>query len=378
MTPQFTANCAQLLNALTIASRAAAKKTPMPILTHLLVEANAETDDVTVTGSNLEMWIRHSFKANVCESGSCTLPAKMFTDSVSKLSDLSVIFGPGKTEYSTLLTSGRAKITIAGLDPEESVRLPDIKDSLSFTVPVSDLKFAAQMVLPACSVDETRIQMTGVNMTVNDGLLRLTATDTLKMIMRDVANVSVPDINHTIPQEAMRAIVATAIGDNLSIDITDHQARFVTIEGGLKTEIITRLYAEAYPNTIRFRKMYEEKVTGSILMHREDMTGALARAGVFRASVIDGFTITLQDDTALFELAKKPEGSNSEEIEVIVTDQCASVCKWSIDFMGQGVNGTTSEGLRIAYVPMVDHVNAILTSPDDPKFWALVMGMRMD
>ena len=74
-----------LLNALSVAYKAISPKSPLPILTHFLIEADETGLKISATDS--ELGIETSVIASTTEKGIFTTPAKPFFDIVNLLSD---------------------------------------------------------------------------------------------------------------------------------------------------------------------------------------------------------------------------------------------------------------------------------------------------
>ena len=78
-------NCLQdnISKGLANVSRAVAQRAPLPITQNVLIEA--EDSKLKITATNLEIAISTWVSADVSESGSLTLPARMLTDFINSL-----------------------------------------------------------------------------------------------------------------------------------------------------------------------------------------------------------------------------------------------------------------------------------------------------
>ena len=81
---KFTCEKAQLVSAISVASRTVAQKSAITGLEGILVRAGVK---VMLTGYNLETGITVSVDADVQENGACIMPARLFFDIVRKLPD---------------------------------------------------------------------------------------------------------------------------------------------------------------------------------------------------------------------------------------------------------------------------------------------------
>lgn len=157
-------------------ARAINPRSPLPILSHLLLEASG--NQVKLTATDLDVGLSIELEAEISEPGSITCPARLMTDIVSK-------FPAGKVELQTmsegrmLLSCGSSKFELSTLPAEEFPSLPDMDETSSAQLPQSSLKSAIKQVAVAAasSQDESRAVMTGIHVTLEDGTLTLVATD---------------------------------------------------------------------------------------------------------------------------------------------------------------------------------------------------------
>ncbi|MCX6593183.1 MAG: DNA polymerase III subunit beta, partial [Acidobacteria bacterium] len=75
---EFTVSKANLVRELSFSQGVVEKKTTIPILSNVLIEASG--DRITLTATDLELGIRCSCPARVKKSGSGTIPARRLLD----------------------------------------------------------------------------------------------------------------------------------------------------------------------------------------------------------------------------------------------------------------------------------------------------------
>src|SRR5258707_13315070 len=85
---EFTVSRADLVRELNRSQGVVEKKTTIPILSNVLVEAQA--DRIVLTATDLELGIRCSCPARVKKSGASTIPARRLLDYVRLLPDADV------------------------------------------------------------------------------------------------------------------------------------------------------------------------------------------------------------------------------------------------------------------------------------------------
>ena len=85
---EFTVNKADLVRELGLSQGVVEKKTTIPILSNVLLEAGDE--GLTLTATDLELGIRSTCPAKVTRKGAGTIPAKRLLDYVRLLPDAEV------------------------------------------------------------------------------------------------------------------------------------------------------------------------------------------------------------------------------------------------------------------------------------------------
>ena len=87
---EFSVQRADLLKELTLSQGVIERKTTIPILSNLLLEASGES--LRMTATDLELGIRSSCAAKVKKGGSTTAPAKKLFDYVRQLEEPEIRF----------------------------------------------------------------------------------------------------------------------------------------------------------------------------------------------------------------------------------------------------------------------------------------------
>ncbi|QQK78468.1 DNA polymerase III subunit beta [Salicibibacter cibi] len=173
------------------ANKAVSSRTTIPILTGIKIQVH--TDGVTLIGSDsdvsIETFIPKSDEEQsymtIYEEGEMVLQAKYFSEIVRKM--------PGETL--TLKKDGNMAATISsenvifhlnGFDPDNYPKLPQLEEDQVFTLPYHLLKDIIRQTVFAVSTQETRPVLTGVNFSINNQELTVTATDSHRLAMRTV------------------------------------------------------------------------------------------------------------------------------------------------------------------------------------------------
>jgi len=151
------------------------KKSTMPILSHVLLEAR-KAGQLVVSATDLDLAVSSDHACEVLKEGSLAVSARHLYEIVRALPEASVTLKRAQNNYLEV-KSGSAEFRIVGLPAEDFPALPRF-DKVPFAdVDASLLLDMIERTFFAVSTDETRYNLNGVFFEPGQGGLRLVATD---------------------------------------------------------------------------------------------------------------------------------------------------------------------------------------------------------
>src|ERR671933_578739 len=132
---EFSVNKSDLVRELNLSQGVVEKKTTIPILSNVLVEASG--DRILLTATDLELGIRCACPAKVQKPGAGTIPAKRLLDYVRLLPEAELSIKLQENQWASLLC-GRSRTRIAGMSRESFPELPEMPEQIA-EIPVSVL-----------------------------------------------------------------------------------------------------------------------------------------------------------------------------------------------------------------------------------------------
>ena len=173
-----------LAEALDQVEEAVEKKSTIPILSHVLIEATA--NGLRLAATDLELGIRTFCPAQVKVPGSVAAPARRFLEIVKSLpkGDLRV---RALENHWLQVSAGRSVFKLAALAKDNFPALPDVPKALA-EVPAGLLAGLIDRTAFAISNQESRYTLNGVLLMLKPGSLEMVATDghRLPLAARDV------------------------------------------------------------------------------------------------------------------------------------------------------------------------------------------------
>ncbi len=151
------------------------KKSTMPILSHVLLEAK-KAGQLVVSATDLDLAVSSEHACEVVKEGALAVSARHLYDIVKALPESTVTLKRAQNNYLEV-RSGSAEFRIVGLPAEDFPALPKF-DKVPFAdVDPALLLEMIERTFFAVSTDETRYNLNGVYFEPSAGGLRLVATD---------------------------------------------------------------------------------------------------------------------------------------------------------------------------------------------------------
>ena len=177
---RFTCEKSMLVQGLNIASRTVAQKSSLSVLEGILCKAGLGLD---LTGYNMETAITYSVEAEVTETGSCILPARLFGDIIRRLPEGPVTVVVDDS-FKVSIRSGYASFTISAENAEDYPELPDVTAGRSVNIPQNKLKELIGGTIFAVSENQGRPVHTGVKFEVEEDSISAIAVDGFRLARR--------------------------------------------------------------------------------------------------------------------------------------------------------------------------------------------------
>jgi len=200
---------------LALVSRAVPSRPTHPILANVLLQADVNTNQVSLTAFDLSLGIRTSFTAEVIEGGAVALPAKILVDITSRLPEGDITLddqsGDSTTEgINFILKPKNGKYELRSMGAEEFPELPLIESSNPIQITTAALVEGLKGSLFATSSDETKQVLTGVHLTVKQDVLEFAATDGHRLAVLETINErpleNDEQLEVTVPARALREL----------------------------------------------------------------------------------------------------------------------------------------------------------------------------
>lgn len=313
---KVTLERAALLKSLGHVHRVVERRTTIPILSNVLLQADGRS--LLLKATDLDLEVTETVAADVGMKGGTTLPAHTFYEIVRKLPDGAQVSLDGASDGGQLLLkSGRSRFTLQSL-PESD--FPDISAgemTHTFKLAAGDLKKLIEKTQFAISNEETRYYLNGIFMhtTEVDGhaMLRGVATDGHRLARVEIpapaGSAGMPGV--IVPRKAVGEVIKL-IEDaeaEVTIELSSSKIRF-----NFGSVVLTsKLIDGTFPDYARVIPANNDK---RLTVERRDFERAVDRVSTISSERGRAVKLALGEGKLTLSVTNPDAGTAIEELEV--------------------------------------------------------------
>jgi DNA polymerase-3 subunit beta len=357
-----------LADALNSAGRAATNRTgTLPVLSGVRMDIVGDT--LTVTGTDLELTIKLTVDVGGERDGAAVVPARLIGDIVKALPAGAVeidLDGADGGEMS--ISAGRSQFSVRPLALDDYPAQSEPTGE-AVTLPAETMSDALRQVVRAASTDDARAVLTGVLLASEDDGVRMVATDSYRLAVRDLPDSSVLGSGQKvlIPGRALSEL-QRVMGDvdELTVRFGDREATF---EAG-STRLSTRLIEGEFPN---YRNLLPSSYPNLLTVSKVAMVEAIRRVKIL-AQDSTPVRLTLGGDTVQLTAITQDVGNAAEEIDASY-DGAEMTVAFNPDYLAAGIDAIDADDVTLATMdPMKP---AVLRGAGQDDYLYLLMPVRV-
>ena len=261
-------------------SRAVAQRAPLPVTQNVLIET--EDSKVKITATNLEIAISTWISAEIKETGSLTIPARMLTDFINSLPsgeqvEVKMIKDKAGIEIKCKTYNGR----ISGTDAGEFPPIPESSDSPTISVPSAALKRSLGRVAIVSATDDSRPVLMGVKVEIDKSGITLAAADGFRLAVDRVEISSTEDLDSSaiVPGKTMLELERLIDDSNQStIQISISEASNQILFNLENIQVVSQLIQGQFPD---YEKLIPNSSSTQSLVDRKAFMESIKAASIF-------------------------------------------------------------------------------------------------
>jgi DNA polymerase-3 subunit beta len=265
-----------LLAACQLVSAAVAVRTPKAILTN--IKAIAETDRLTLVGTDLEVGIRYELVGvKVEEPGEAIIPVTRLLSILRETRDTELMIDADDRRCKVTTTT--SEFEMPSEDPSGFPDVPVFGDNQYHELTAGVLRMMIRRTSFAAAKQDTKYAITGILWEVEDKKVRLVATDTRRLALAvGAATITATETkgqSHLVPVKAMQLLERTFHDDNepIKVALRSNDVLFQTE----KATIYSRLLEGRYPP---YRDIIPKKPAAKIMLPVEGFLSAVRQAAI--------------------------------------------------------------------------------------------------
>jgi len=349
-------------------NRAISTKNQLPILLNILIETQEHA--IKLSSTDLEIGIEILCPAKILEPGKTTVPARLFTELISSLSDDSITMQTKESKLEVI--TKRTKSIFQTVNSDEFPKLYEVKGEKLAILSGKDSKNEFSSVVFSASQDTTRPALSGVLVRKESQGFLLVATDGYRLSLKHykVSESKAEDTSFIVPARVFRELMAMK---NESADISmyiSQEHNQVLFEQG-DTILIGRLIEADFPN---FEKIIPSDFSVSVSFEREELLKAVKICSVFARDSANIIKLSLAKDHITVSSGSSSIGENTVEVEAVLSgeeNEIAFNARYLLDFL------SNIEEKELVF-DMIGPLNpGVFKIKNDESFLHLIMPIRV-
>ena len=334
-----------------------------PIKTELLgIKIDATSDQVILSGSDLETSSKALFNADIFEKGAVLVPGKLLAEISRSLPNKPITITLDGSRV--LVTSGSAKFTLPTLSLDEYPNLPELPAKTGVIASDTFATAVAQVAI-AAGRDDSLPTLTGVHIEIEEDKVTLAATDRYRLAVREFSwDPSTPGLSTSALLRARTlADAAKSLTGSKTVSLSfapaasnDRLAGFAG-EGKLMT---SRMLDGTFPP---YRHLLPSESTTTAIVEVAPFLDSVRRVALVADKTIP-LRLEFADGGVSLEAGTGEEAQATETIDVLLNGEPISIA-FNPTFLADGLQAVGTPFVQISFTG--SNKPAILTGRNEPN-----------
>lgn len=303
--------------AISVVDKITSKQITLPILKNILLET--KDGRLIFSATNLEIGIVSKIGAKIEREGKIAIPSRLISEFVGNL--------PKEENIEIALDGqvlsincGKYKAKINCLDSEDFPIIPERKGENQLIIRNGKFKDIINKSLSSVSLNDIRVEFTGVNLSFSENRVYFAATDSFRLSEYEVEieendfYKEIKDTSVIIPAETLRELNKILHNgddeDNVLITIENNQIFFDIND----IKIVSRLVNGKYPP---YKQIIPSEFKSEILINKGELLQSIKIASVFTKKTDGEINIVIGDDkTMVVKSGLQESGENQTDLMI--------------------------------------------------------------
>ena len=359
----------ELANKLSLVSRALSSRHAIQALSGVLLQA--ENGAVTLRATDNDLGVKAGLTAEITGEGSVLIPGRLFSDVVRSLGADDVEISLREEQRDVEIKSGGSRFHLRLLGSEDFPPFPGV-EAEAVRIPASVLVQTIDTVERAASRDDMRPVLTGVMVTVEEGVLSMVATDSYRLSVKrtPVEGGVSGNLEANIPARAL-AELSRVIGaeqvEQVEVLLQQNQAIFRV--GAV--ELNTVLIEGQFPN---YRQLLPESFEHDVRLNRAELLEVTRRISQLAQRNVP-LRLTFRPGELTIS-ASTPDLGDAEETIPVAFEGEEMEIGFNPEYLIDGIDSITGEELLLRLISPLRP--GLIETVDGSEFTYLVKPIRLN
>jgi DNA polymerase III subunit beta len=360
-----------LLAQLQTATRVASTRSAVQALSGVMISAEQDSSP-ELLATDMDVGLRVPLRADVIRPGSTVLPARLLLDVARALPSEQLTMELRSAEQDVELICGPTTFHLRTLRSEDFPSLPSPSSDTRVTLPADAFVQTVTRVARSASRDETRPVLTGILMSASGQELRMVATDSYRLSVKET-ELAAPlqgSLEANVPARALQELVRIAQqtpSESIAVSVGQNQVIFELGDVVLSS----RLIDGQFPN---YRQLLPESVEHELRLSSHELTDVVRRISLL-AQKNAPLRLSFSEGTLTVSAQTPDVGEASEAIPIPFHGEPFEI-GFNPEFLRDGLESVESEDLVLKLISPLRP--GLIESPDTGDFVYLIMPIRLN
>ena len=282
------------------------RRQPLPILVNFLL--NVTEDEISMTGSDMEVELISSVKLKSAEKMEATLPARKLYDICRALPEDATIKIKVNGDKAQV-QSAKSRFTLSTLPAHEFPIIEMQETTAEFSISQQTLKELLEKTAFSMAQQDVRYYLNGLLLELESGQIRAVATDGHRLALCDIDNnvKTKEKLQIIVPRKGVMELIRLLENsdDKVKVTVSNNHIRVVFDQLVFTSKLIDGKFPD-------YDRVIPETGESPVIADREKLRQSLTRASILSNEKYRGVRIILEKGK-LRALAHNPEQEEAEE-----------------------------------------------------------------
>ncbi|MFA5449202.1 MAG: DNA polymerase III subunit beta [Clostridia bacterium] len=364
---KFFCNPLELSEALSVVSKALSTKTNIPILEGIKILAEGTT--LTLTATDLELFIEKKIKAEIKIEGEVVVIGRFFNEFVKKLTEMSDI-EIEKIDERLVIRYGENETEILCLNESTFPLISPVDEEKTFTIKEGDLKDILERTLFCVALDDTRPILKGALLEIKEDIITAVALDGYRLaVCRNAVTEQKGDIRIIVSGKILNEVsrILEDSEDEVKVNVQKNNILFDLRH----TKITTRLLEGEY---LQYEKIIPVTYGSSLIVKKDDLEDGLDRASIIVRNKKNNYLKLSIGNNSITIRSNSEQGSIRETINCSLEGKDIEIA-FNSKYLFDALNKIKEDYIRIEFAS--SNAPAVIKPTEGDRFKYIILPVRL-